>query len=83
MRTTITLDDELLREAKRRAAESGRTMTQVIEEAVRTGFAQSPVVKRKRPFRLRTVKGEGFFPGVDINDSAGLRDIMDQVDASS
>jgi hypothetical protein len=83
MRTTITLDDELLKEAKKRAAESGKTMAQVIEDTLRDGFAQKPRIQRKEPFRLKTVRGEGFYPGVDINDGAGLRDIMDRADAPS
>jgi len=35
MRTTLDLSDALLRGAKRRAAEEGRTLTSVIEEALR------------------------------------------------
>ena len=35
MRTTIRLDDRLLAEAKQYAAESGRTLTGLIEDALR------------------------------------------------
>lgn len=40
MRTTIRLDDELLREAKRLAAETNQTLTAVIEEALRERLAR-------------------------------------------
>lgn len=34
MRTTITLSDEMLREARIAAAQSGRTLSQVVQEAL-------------------------------------------------
>ena len=38
-RTTVRLPEELLRQAKRRAAEQGRTLTALIEEALRLVIA--------------------------------------------
>ena len=35
MRTTVRLDDDLLREAKRVAAEEGRTLTSLLEDGLR------------------------------------------------
>ncbi len=40
MRTTIVIDDGLLREAKRRAAKRGITVSQLIDEALRQTLAQ-------------------------------------------
>jgi len=37
-RTTVTLDDDLLREARGRAARSGHTLSEVIQDAVRDSF---------------------------------------------
>ena len=40
MRTTIRLDDQLLAEAKKYAAESGRTLTDVLADALRETLAR-------------------------------------------
>lgn len=76
MRTTLDLDDELVKEIKRRAADSGRTMTAVIEDTIREGLR--PREKPAKPYRLRIpiVKGE-LRPGVDLNDRDSLYDIME------
>jgi hypothetical protein len=41
MRTTLSLDDDLLRAAKRRAAELGTTVSEVVSRALRRGFADA------------------------------------------
>ncbi len=76
MRTTLDLDDELVKEIKRRAADSGRTLTAVIEDTLREGLR--PREKQGKPYRLRIpiVKGK-LLPGVDLNDRDSLYDIMD------
>ena len=78
MRTTIRLDDHLLREAKQFAAQTGRTLTAVIEDALRESLARS----RKRPLPTRaalpTFRGNGLRPGVDLDDSASLLEVMER-----
>ena len=77
MRTTVRLDDRLLAEAKKHAAETGRTLTAVLENALRESLARrTPLVKRK-PIRLKTVRGDGVQPGVDLDDSAALLERME------
>ena len=76
-RTTIRLDDQLLARAKRAAHETGRTLTAVIEDALRESLDRRRDRKRERPIKLRTVGGRGVQPGVDLDDSAVLRDRMD------
>ena len=76
MRTTIRIDDDLLAAAKRRAVESGTTLTQVIEDAIREALARRPVQGSER-VRLTTFGEGGLQPGVDLDDSAGLRSVMD------
>jgi hypothetical protein len=79
MRTTINLDDDLLAEAKQVAARTGRTLTAVVEDALRESLH-----RRHRTAR-RTVElpvfGEGALqPGVDLDDSAALLDLMERDD---
>ena len=78
MRTTVRLDDRVLAEAKKYAAESGRTLTSVLEDALRETLARrSSRVKAIRPVRLKTVNGDGVRPGVDLDDTAALLALME------
>ena len=43
MRTTLVLDDHLLRQAKRRAAELGVTVSDIVNAALRDSLARAPV----------------------------------------
>jgi len=74
MRTTIRLNDQLLAEAKQLAAQTGRTLTAVIEDALREVLARRKQTPRHGSGGLR--------PGVDLDDNAALRDLMDGYDAA-
>ena len=64
MRTTIRLDDALLADAKALAARTGRTLTKVIEDALRESLARGrPDGSRPEPVELPTFKGRGLQPG--------------------
>lgn len=81
MRTTLRLPDDLLKEAKKRAAERGTTLTQVVEEALRESLARAREGEdRSGPVTLTTVGGSGVRPGVDLDDSAALLDLMEAED---
>jgi Ribbon-helix-helix protein, copG family len=80
MRTTIRLDDDLLRRAKRAAAERGTTLTALIEDALRRALAPGSVSGRTRE-PLPVFRGDGLQPGVDLDDTAALLDVMDERNA--
>jgi plasmid stability protein len=75
MRTTIRLDDALLRRAKARAAASGRSLNDFIADAVRAALAPRPATRRGAD--LPTFSGRGLQPGVDLDDSSALLDLME------
>ena len=79
MRTTIRLDDALLRDAKAHAAQTGRTLTAVIEDALREALARRKVSANTRAELpvFRPVGRRGLQPGVDLSDSAALLDLME------
>ena len=77
MRTTLNLDDQLLRQAKKLAAESGQTLTSLFEDALRERLARRGAAQRK-PVRLKTFGTGGVQPGIDLNDSAALLDAMER-----
>ncbi len=79
MRTTLNISDALLTEAKQTAARTGRTLTQIIEDALRESLARRDASRTApRTIKLTTFKGTGVAPGVNLDDSAGLRDLMDE-----
>jgi predicted DNA-binding ribbon-helix-helix protein len=80
MRTTVRLDDDLMREAKVRAAEQGITLTKLIDESLRERLAARPRPKQSGPFRLRSYGERGTRPGVDLEDNRAVRDLMDEDD---
>jgi hypothetical protein len=80
MRTTIRLDDELLASAKQWAAESGRTLTAVFEDALRAALARRKAAATRERVRLITGSAGGLRPGVDLDNTAELLEIMERSD---
>jgi hypothetical protein len=82
MRTTVRLDEHLLGEVKQLAAGRGKTLTSMIEEALREMLArrkQSPAVPARA---FPTWGAGGLRPGVDLDNSAALLDLLDRADDS-
>jgi hypothetical protein len=77
MRTTIRIDEQLLKEAKLKAARQGITLTRVIEDALRESLAPRHDSPTRQPVHLPTFGGKGILPGVDLDDSAALLDLME------
>lgn len=76
MRTTLDLDETLLRKAKRKAAGEGTTLTAVIEMALAQYLA--PARPSGKPFRLRLLTRKGRrVAGVDFADRDRLYERME------
>ena len=75
MRTTIELNDELLRAAKREAAKEQTTLRAVVERALRTYLAR-PVQSPGYSLKWRTERGR-LQPGVKLDDRDALFDLME------
>lgn len=75
MRTTIEIGNELFRQLKRRAADEGITIRQVIENALRVYFSKQPRVKGYQ-LNWKTERGR-IMPGVRLDDRDALFDLMD------
>jgi hypothetical protein len=78
MRTTIRIDDALYRRAKAHAARTGRTVSEVIEDAVRENLRPRSSREPTELPELPVFGGSGVMPGVEIADSRALRDRMDE-----
>ena len=80
MRTTITISDDLLKRARRKAADSGKSLTEVFNDALREGLAVRPVASAES-VELPIFGRKGLQPGVDLDDTAALLDVMDSGDS--
>jgi hypothetical protein len=71
MRTTVTIDDRLLAQAKQAAASSGRTLGDLVDDGLR--LLLTPAGRRgTTPVTLPVFGGSGLRPGVDLDDKEGL-----------
>ena len=68
MKTTLNIDDTVMARLKREAVRQGRTMSELVETALRQLF-RAPKSRRRLP-RLPTFKGGGHL--VDIADRDAL-----------
>jgi hypothetical protein len=75
MRTTIEISNELLRQAKKRAADEGAPLRKVVEEALRVYLGKRPKSKGYG-LKWRTEKGR-ILPGVRLDDRDALFDLME------
>ena len=75
MRTTIEINDELFRRAKRRAADEAGSLRSVVESALRSYLGGS---SRRQRYKLRWRPKKGrVLPGVKLDDRDALFDVMD------
>jgi hypothetical protein len=78
MRTTISLDDQLLKRAKKAAAERGVSFAQLVEEAVRDALAKKPATaKWSLP---PPTGGDGLAAGVDLMSNESIAAALERDD---
>ncbi len=71
MRTTLTIDDQLISALKDVAHQSNKSFKEVVNETLRAGLAAKNIPGRARPYRLKTV-GMGHVAG-DYNLDKALQ----------
>ena len=78
IRTTIRLDQHLMHDLKKLAAETHRTLTSLIEDALRDLLARKHHKRPRSHIHLPTFKADGLLPGIDLNNSALLWDLTER-----
>ena len=78
MRTTLTIDGGVLAAYKRLAADTHRTLSGVIEDALREALARRRALGATAAADLPIVHGGGLQPGVDISSNAALQRVLDE-----
>lgn len=75
-RTTLLLDESLYRQAKSLSQKQGTTLTQVVNDLLRSSLQ---VVKKKpsSDVKIPRHRNNGPRPGIDIADRQALYEILD------
>jgi hypothetical protein len=77
MRTTVNIDDRLLRQAKLAATRSGRSLSDLVDDGLRLLLRRAAPDARDLS-ALPTFGGSGLRPGVDLEDKAALLELLDE-----
>ncbi|MDP1829831.1 MAG: DUF6364 family protein [Archangium sp.] len=77
MRTTLDLNEQLVRRAKKAAAERGTTLTAIIEDALREKLARPTRAASGKRRVLHTFKGDGLQRRVDLTSTSALLDLLE------
>ncbi len=78
MKITLTVDESIIKAAKKRAASEGRSLSDVIGDALRLGLGlMGESRKAQCKFKLTVFDGRGLQPGVRLDDRRALFDSMD------
>jgi hypothetical protein len=84
MKVTIELPDDLHLAAKKQAAETGTTLSAIVERGLRRELANagpSSTPRRRAPIQWVTVPG-GLPPDLDVSDRAAMQDWLRKHDSS-
>jgi hypothetical protein len=77
MRTTLTIQDALLRKARQISLERNLSVGEVVEEALRLTLGAQAKGRPAQRRKLKTFRGDGLQPGVDLTSSAALLEVME------
>jgi hypothetical protein len=77
MRTTISIHDELLESAKRRARERGVTLGAIVEDALRRELSLNEKPAERIPVPAYDGK-TGSFAHVNLNSNRELQEFLDE-----
>ena len=79
MRTTIRINDDLLKRAKKHATDEGRTLTSLVEDGLAL-ILSKPKTNRRKRVKLPVSKATGgVLPGIDLNRSSDLEEVMSEL----
>jgi len=77
MRTTISIHDELLQSAKARARERGKTLGQLVEDALRRELSADDAPAGRPPVPIFR-GGTGPTPGLDLTSNRAIYEFLDE-----
>jgi hypothetical protein len=78
MRTTLTIDDDIVAKLQSSARKSGRSFKEVVNDALRNGLALEAKAKRLPPFRIEASDLVDLKPGLNYDK---VEEIFDELDS--
>ena len=76
MRTTLTIDDDLMRELKQKANEAGSPVKEIVNKALRTGLKEIDKPKPYKPYKCKTFS-LGYPPRADLDHALDLAEKLE------
>lgn len=77
MRTTVSIEDHLLAEARAQARQRGQTLSRFVEDAVRHEIVRATTRTEGPPIPVFS-GGDGPRPGVELAANRALRELLDE-----
>lgn len=79
MRTTVNIQDEAFELLKEKAREKGVSIGEVIGEAAFIAYRERPGRRGIQSVDLPVAGRGGLQPGVDLDSTSSLEDVMDEL----
>jgi hypothetical protein len=76
MRTTLTIDDDLVRELREKAHKTGSPFKEVVNKAIRVGLKQIDKPIPSKPYRCKSYS-LGYPPSTDLDHALDLVDRLE------
>ncbi len=76
MRTTVTIDDDLLQEVRERAQKEGIPLKQALNHVLRVGLERSQEGKKTKPYRCKTFS-MGYPPLYNLDRALQVADALE------
>jgi plasmid stability protein len=77
VRTTLTIDDDVVKALKERSHRTGRSFKAVVNEVLLAGLEASDAAHRPRPYRLEPASLGGVRSDVDLDKALSLADSLE------
>ena len=72
MRTTLTIDDEIVKQLKSVAYHSGKSFKDTVNETLRVGLNARESKPQAKPYKLTPAALGGVMPGIDLDKALQL-----------
>lgn len=76
MRTTLTIDDNLLRELRKKAKDDDSSLKEVVNKALSTGLREMDRPKPSKPYKCKTFS-LGYPPHADLDRALDLAEHLE------
>lgn len=76
MRTTLTIDDDLIRELRQKANETGSSFKEIVNKVLRSGLKDLEKPKPSKPYKCKTYS-LGYPPKADLDRALDLAEHLE------